>query len=865
MPRRCISLLLALVGFCAVIAPAAPPAPPPPETYDVQIRYSIVAFRNERLKQYGEMTAYLKSVGFVRDPDEDVPENEPEDPKATRMRGTIPAAKARLLLSQRHIKSVLLLPKGAKLPEDKNQPVRVHLQLASGFIEGKQRILSEQTLEVLTALNFRNGYGYDHQGFTRLVGSIPVGQLDALLSDLRKLPQGEKQPPPFKNVSPILLTEVLPDLPLPSPRLAPPPVPKGQESFSPDLRELLTDAEKSAKPMRLEVILEAAPDEFDRTWQKPLIRAVAGMVIEGRLGPLVTVYGPPKDVIALATLPEVVALRLPRVARPQLQPSAEDKNDPPRALIASGVTKLHEKGCKGKGTLLAVVDGDFRGWKELVEKKQLPATTRVVDLTRERNRNLEPEPFPGDPQQTGPGALYAASVVKAAPEIDLVLIRVDPATPYMVQDVARAINGEPYRSLNLDRRVVDLENDKEILKERHKELLKERRQVFDDFSQEKEAIDRREAYRKRQAEFDADEKAYDQRVDRYLQYIKDVRDLRNVRVVATALVWNEGFPVDGSSPLSRYFDDKPFRAALWFQSAGNTRGQAWSSLFRDEDANGIMEFAAPESPLPEGSWTRELNFLDWQPAEGAAVRELPANVKIRLSVQWREAHDPEFLQTGEDAFRDPLANLRLVLVQQPDPEGKKQPADDLVIVAESVGKPQRLLNGASFGTYEQMLEFRITKPGRYALCVEGKLPESTRPRGFPTLPATRQFGELRPRLFIETLDGAGRAVFHDFTDAGSIGMPGDSHRVITVGAADLEDRPRPYSAGGPAHNLELLVKPDLLAYDQGEGTGAAMSLAAGLAAATRSANAPVEHWRKLLPVRPGGVLKLPEGWPSPRR
>jgi hypothetical protein len=529
--------------------------------------------------------------------------------------------------------------------------------------------------------------------------------------------------------------------------------------------------------------------------------------------------------------------------------------------VASGVAALHKQGHRGKGTILAVVDGDFRGWQQLVEKKQLPASTRLVDLTRERSRDLEPDPFAGDPQQPGSGTLQALSALQAAPEADLVLVRVDPAAPYMVEGVARAISGEPYHPLSLDHRVEEIEAEKVVLQQRQDELLKERRQVLDDFSQEEEAVKRRDAYRKRQAEFDRDLKAHQQRVDRYLAHLQEMRALKKVRVVTTGLVWVSGYPVDGNGALSRYFDDRPFCAALWFQAAGDTRGQAWSGPFRDENGNGVMEFAPAATALPEGTWTRELNFLGWRPAEGGPAAELPANARLRLTLQWREAHEPEFSQPGDDAYREPLASFRLVLLQQLDPAGKTRPADDLAVVVESVGLPQRLEQTATGATYEQTLEFRVAQPGRYMLRVEGRLPEGTRPRGFPTLPALRRVGEVRPRLFVETLEGAGKAVFDSFpTGAGSIGMPGDAGRVITIGAADLEGRPRGSSAAGPAHNLELLVKPDLLVIDDAGGSGRAAAFAAGVAAATWSRNPSVERWLETLPVRRGEVLKLPEGW-----
>jgi hypothetical protein len=835
MPCRTVRFLIGLVGLGAVTAAAAPPAPPPPETYDVQIRYSIVAFRNERLKQYGEMMAYLKDAGFRRDPAEEAPEDEAENPNATRLKGTIPAARAKLLLSERHVRCVQLTPAGAKLPDDKNQPVRVHLKLASGFAEDRQRLLSDQVLAVLGALGFQPAVGFDSLGNTKLVGAIPVARLDTLLEDLRKTPLGAKQPAPFQSTWPVVLTEVRPDLPLPTPRPPAPVVPKGQEGLSPDLREILAEEAKAALPTRLEVLLAFAPAEREQGWQQPLLRAAPGVVIEGRLGPLVSVVARPNQAPALAALPEVVAVRLPRVARSQILLRAGDMSVISRALVASGVPALHKQGHRGKGTVLAVVDGDFRGWQALVEKKQLPAATRLVDLTRERNHNLDPDPFAGEPQQIGSGTLHALYALQAAPEADLVLIRVDPAAPYMVEGVARAINGEPYRSLNLDHRVEEIEADKVVLQQRQDELLKERRQVLEDFGQEGESVKRREAYRQRQAEFDRDLKAHQQRVDRYLAHLQDMRDLKKVRVVTTGLVWVSGYPVDGTSALSRYFDDRPFRGALWFQAAGDTRGQAWSGPFRDENGNGVLEFVPASAELPEGAWTRELNFLGWRPAEGAPAAEVPANTRLRLTLQWREAHEPEFSQPGDDAYREPLASFRLVLLHQLDPSGKTRPADDLAVVAESAGRPQRLEQTATAATYEQTLEFRVAQPGRYALRVEGRPPAGTRPPGAATLPALRRVGEVRPRLFVETPEGPGRAVFDTFpTGAGTIGMPGDAGKVITVGAADADGRPRDYSAAGPAHNLELLVKPDLLARDDGGGTGRAAALAAGVAAAVRS-------------------------------
>jgi hypothetical protein len=99
------------------------------------------------------------------------------------------------------------------------------------------------------------------------------------------------------------------------------------------------------------------------------------------------------------------------------------------------------------------------------------------------------------------------------------------------------------------------------------------------------------------------------------------------------------------------------------------------------------------------------------------------------------------------------------------------------------------------------------------------------------------------------------------TEEGTLGMPADARRAVTVGAADERGVPQEYSAQGPPHGCALLHKPDVVAYDQGEGTCRAVFFAAGLMAVSRGADVPLAHWRDHFPVRPGGLLRIPEGWP----
>src|SRR5262249_6901863 len=146
------------------------------------------------------------------------------------------------------------------------------------------------------------------------------------------------------------------------------------------------------------------------------------------------------------------------------------------------------------------------------------------------------------------------------------------------------------------------------LDRRHGELLRERERAFA-VDVDEDSRKQREAYRKNQADYDRDEQAFNARNSRYFALLGKLKDLRGIRVVATTLLWTDGHPAQSDTALSRYFDERPFRAALWFAPAGEDTYQSWIGLFRDSDGNGVMEFADAKKRLPTGSWSAELNFL----------------------------------------------------------------------------------------------------------------------------------------------------------------------------------------------------------------------------------------------------------------
>jgi len=877
--------LLIVAVFASLHAPSAlgqVPRPAPPKEYDVQLRYRIQAARNDRLKQYFPFLNFLKSVGFERDPG---PEDEPENPTYYRMTGKIAATKARDLLSSPLVKTLLLTPASYQLPEDGSTPVKVSLELSAGRPIADQRRFADQVREQLGLLGFQENTIYDHRGHTRLLGTIPAEELPSLLFDLRTQPAGwlvplypmADIPTPLRSAAvPIRVIEVVPEPEGVAPIKPLPPaaeVPRDQEHLlkvSEELRTLIAAPDEAKKARRVELTLLETPRLGD-PWQLPLQRAAPLAALEGRMGQVVTMLATPEQAAALAAVPSVISIRIARSGEPLELPPGDARDAARKALEATGLARLHAAGHRGRGVRIAVIGADFRGYEALLGK-DLPKNTRLIDLTAERSLNLQPEPYPEDQKKLGHGTECARAAAQAAPDAELVLIRVGPTAPYQLLTLMRGINGDFLGSESLDQRRDDLEAQRELILASWDKLLKERRIIFDNPGPadelDEDAIKRRqrkEAHMAEVAKLKEEETEYRKSLQRYVKLLDDIRDLRRMQVVVNTLAWTDGHPMDGSSPLSRYLDDHPFRSTVWFQPVGETNGQTWTGMFRDTDGNGVMEFAPADAMLKSERWSPELNFLAWQPFAGARELELPEKARVRVTVQWREVHDPEFLRRGEDAFREPLATIGLVLLRQRDPNGKHVPADEMEVVARAIGRPLRIANQVDAAIYEQVLEFTIETPGRYALRVEGNAPVGTRPLGAATVSGQERLGELRPRLFVDVIDApsrkTGRPVLMDYaTGEGSIALPAMAQAAVAIGAANEE-----FSAPGPAMALELLRKPNALTPDglPVRGTAAAASFAGGMAASIIGAGVPPQRFGFILPQRPG-ILLVPESL-IPRR
>jgi hypothetical protein len=912
-----ISFLVAVVGASSSLGQAK--YPKPPDEYSVQFRYRIQADRNERVRQFEEMTKNLGMLGF-KETETDDSDLAMFDPSAERMIGTIPSKTAREILRDPRIKTVLIVPSGFTPPADEKDRVKVALDIHSGFGLETQRLFSQQTRQILENFGFRDDVGYDRRNYSLLRGTIPWINVKMLLKDLRTQPTGwflplthiDDLPEPYKTVLPIRLIEVMPEEGAPAPvamQQPLPPIPAEQPQLAKltaDLRRRLLQEGKKDEKLRVELVLVESPGEADNSWREAIIRANPTTSIEGRLGNVITIEVLAGDqAVQIARLPIVLSVRLPCSA--SASPNESSKKDQPKkdepnektayhdlvqvqvltppidVLKETRLDRLHARGLRGAGQRVAIIDTDFNGYEKFVGK-ELPRSTTYVDLTAERNREIQPEPGETAPGVLGHGTQLALAVRFAAPDADIALVRVAGDAPYQIVSAYRFMLGDFTQPESFRVRREELESDVASVRVERARANDQYRKAFDDFDDDEPARLRRREAKLAIAVVEEKERNLTARANRLLKLEQDLVRLNGCKIILNNLGWNAGQPLDGASAISRFLDRKmlvprtnPVRNSakrphptLWFQPAGDTRGQSWTGLFRDADGNGVMEFAAPGTPLRPGRWTPELNFLAFRTDSPEDVLDLPMNARVRITVQWREAHDRD---VAEDVYREPIAPLNMMLLRQRDPNAEKAPSDEMEPIAQSEGLAERLWVEREFGIYEQSLDVMLPAGGRYALRVEGKVPLGTRPGGSLGIADQAVHWELRPRLFIEVLDAPtkakGRIVFSDYVShLGGVAVPADAQSAIAVGAMHATRKPEPFSAIGAGPNSELQVKPDVMTYDRlpnlggGPAQGSAFSaaLATGVGTSLLSGGAQPAYFMQYLRIPPGHVFVVPDSW-----
>lgn len=876
-------LWVALFAVVAVVPASAQVVyPKPPDQYDVTLRYRIRAAGEQRAGPFRAMAKHLQEIGF-KHADEERFRLDMLDPGAEIATGTLPSASAGKLFADPSIRSAVLSPAGGKSFDDPKKPLQLRIALADGLPKEEQHQLHTQAVEQLEKLGFAHSTGYDHKGYTVVRGSLAAGQVPQLVKDLRSLPSGWflggsdrlSQPLPFRGVNPVRTTEVIADLPA----VEPPAPPADSGKLTADLKAIADDAAYADKPLVVEAVLERDTSAEPAAVRQALKAALSGVAVEGLAGTVVTLRLPRASVVkAVADLPDVRNVRLPRMGTETVFAMPDAK--PGDVLADTRLKQLHALGYDGSGVTVAVLASEFPGVVSKTGKPndpptvelagvRLPAGSRFIDLTAELRPTLDPAPV--DPTRSPGGTAAALAVHTAAPKAKLLLLRVDPTRFHQVLTIAKAVGGEVTFSPALSTRSEELSVRTSQLESQKRRVTNEVEAAFADLSDDPKAVQRRADASAALKQLQADTAAHNTLLERYLAIEGAVGYVKTANVVVNTLVWETGQPNDGESELSQVIERRfgpggqlsGLRASrrpptpAWVQAGGMNVGSVWSGAFRDPDANRLMEFTDGKTPVPAGRWSRELAFLGYQTGDGK-TGVLPAGLKVRATMQWREPHRPDVILPVE-----PDHTLRLRLFRQIDPTGKQVASDELAEVAVSQSTVVRLSKTPGSGVYEVTLLATLPADGVYALRVEGGSAKTD-------LPASAKLdAELYPRIVLELPDPAqaakGKVVFTDFAvQRSGVGIPGDSPTAVTVGVGDANGAT---SATGVGPAVPLGTKPDLLADGRiawngggASGTGVAAGYLGGAAACLMQAGVRPSDLVRTVGLKPGERFTLPEAW-----
>jgi hypothetical protein len=605
-----------------------------------------------------------------------------------------------------------------------------------------------------------------------------------------------------------------------------------------------------------------------------LLGRFGGAALDGVIGNVASVRVPRLDYVErLADEPGVVGVRLARRAHETVALAAGGKGtSAAEALAASNVNELHKLRYKGAGVKVVLVGSDFSGAEELIGT-ELPKQTKVVDLTIELTPELTPAKI--DPTRLGTGTAAARALAAAAPECELVLVRIDPGCYFHMQTILKLARGEVASTDALEVRLAELSTASAALDRDRAAAISAYRGAFADLSDTPVAAKLRQ---KAKADLDAvyaREKQLIALVQRFNAYQKDLTALRGAQVFVNTLVWESGYPMDGLNELAATLDRlatplppriqkragdpraAPRPPVTWVQAASAAGASAWGGPFIDPNRDGLMEWVPPGSKLPADNWSGQMNFLGTRSATGEVTPDLAQGTRVRFVVQWREPTDPNFPE-GDT----PLHPITLRLWRQIDPTGAQRSSDEMQEEARSVSVPNVIFRTRTYLVFEQMLEYTIPAAGRYALVVESAPPPE------PRLPALRREVEIRPRLVVETPRtalGDPRVVFRSYTNTSAgVGTPADAEGAVAVGVIGAHEQI------GAGTGVALRPKPDLFGppalsfgNQAARGQGVATAFAGGTAALLVQARFSGPNVFKTAGIEEGAKLVIPDRWFRP--
>ncbi len=731
--------------------------------------------------------------------------------------GVVPKGRENELTMPAVVLGAVLWKEGAE-PPAKGKVIRVEARLITGGDDKELLRRFRNTRTLMQDQGFQEAYGYDHNHFQRLIGSLPAEKLAPVLRGLNKEAAGKNA-----DFAPVALLIAGEEASF-SPEMKPVPPEGILRKIPPDSRSIFGEMAAKAvegaraegeaaqpapaqtavqpatpvEPVRLEVVLNrvvpltVGEETRDLPWWNGLGE---GAILEGRIGPLLSVRVTPNQAIKIASQSDVAVVRLPRDAvRVQ---AGTAKPDFPRPVGLPLDARSNVAGARPdfRSPLVVVVHDDFRGWETNVPRAQL------LDLTRERNSLFKPDPVPGAGAGIGDGTRIASILAERSGGTRIILARIDAKSPAMLGRILQAMRGGALQEGLLGIRTTEVSTELARLNGLQQRLLDEQESLFLNAEGDTDAVVRRKGEVREALEKNKADLLAANHLDRELRFHRGhLLELAQTSVVLSGLAWAEGHPLDGSAVLSRYLDDALAKKIIWFQAAPDLSAAVWSGAARDANHNRLLEFDARVAP--EKAHGAEFLPLAWGQGSdngaklAGATRSLAAPATIRLTLQWRESVRAELVQNYPQYLEEPIRTMRLLVVRKGDGEG----GDTLwTPVGTADGVAQKILQEPHSATWEQQLTLNLDEPGEYAVQVEGSPPRNTMPDQLGATPGST-FTPITPmRILCRTLKGAPVSLAYSgvdpFDTPGWLPVPSQARRAMTV-------------ATRPATQTDLALEPD---------------------------------------------------------
>ena len=774
--------------------------------------------REQRLEQYRSIQTDVERAGGKLAWTQEEVRQFASERGLSFVHGMVPAGKENDLTLSHMILGAVLWKESTE-PPTKGKSVQVEARLITGG-DDKELVRRWRNSRTLMAeQGFQEAYGYDNFHFQRLIGSIPAEKLSPILRSMNKDAAGknsdfapvslliagpeatyqqlEKPFPPEGN-----LRKIPPD----SRSIFSPPAPKTADANKPEVE---ADTAKASGPIRLEVILNrvvpltVAETVADLPWWPSL---GDGAILEGRIGPLLSVRVSPEQALKIAQQPDVAVVRLPRDAVRLAGPGPA--TDSAKATTTAIPSKSNVPGARldYRSPLVVIIHDDFRGWE-----KEIPAA-QMLDFTRERNSFFIPDPFSQPADAKGDGTLLAAKMAQRSPGTRIIMVRIDSRSPAMLGRMLQAMRGGALQDGLLAARSVEISTENARLSNLRASMLDEQESLYQNAEGDTEQVVTRKAeIREALAKIKNDIQAANS-LDRELQLHRGrLMELATANVVLSGLAWAEGHPLDGSATLTRYLDDALAKKIIWFQATPDLSPMVWSGTAYDTNHNQLLEFA----PRVQPSKAHDAEFLPlvWGKKEGATSRGSATNLTlsepatIRLTLQWRESVRSELVQNYPSLLDEPIRAMRLLVVRKMSGQGSDTVWNP---VALADGAAQKILQDAHSATWEQQLTVALAESGEYALQIEGSPPRNSVPDVMGATPAST-FTPVTPmRILARTLQGSQSAYFSfrgldSFDTPAWLPVPSQARRALAVAT-------RSGNPSNPANSLEpdRRAKPELV-------------------------------------------------------